>query len=125
MNSAIFAVLALSAFGVNAADLPCSIHPKEGASPADLQALAKVTKPMAERVALGVVRVASAVVESSELEAENGCLIYTFDIKVPRKKSVVEVAIDAGTGQVLSRKIEGPKAQAAEAAADRAGGRER
>ncbi|HEY0803076.1 MAG TPA: hypothetical protein VGD54_19730, partial [Steroidobacteraceae bacterium] len=57
---------------------------------------------------------------SGELEAEGGCLIYSFDIQVPGKKSITEVAVDAGTGKVLWKKHEGPKAQAAEAAADAA-----
>ncbi len=61
-----------------------------------------------------------ASVAAGELEAEGGCLIYSFDIKMPGKKSIIEVAVDAGTGKVLSQKREGPKAQAAEAAADQA-----
>lgn len=102
----------------SAAALPCSIHPTAGIADADLPALAKVTMAAAERTALKTVNVPAAKVASSELESEGGCLIYTFDIKVPGKASVVEVAIDAGTGKLLSKKSEGPRAQAAEAAAD-------
>ena len=108
----------ISAIAASAASLPCSIHPKAGMADAELSALAKVTKAAAETTALKAVNVAVATVESSELESEGGCLIYTFDIKVPGKTSVVEIAIDAGTGKLLSKKSEGPKAQAAEAAAD-------
>lgn len=118
MRFAVLTTLVLASLGANARGLPCSIHPPKGAADADLSALAKVTKAVAERTALKAVNVASPIVESSELEAEGGCLIYTFDIKVPGKAAVIEIAVDAGTGKVLSKKFEGPRAQAAEAAAD-------
>lgn len=104
----------------SAAGLPCSIHPKKGLSDADLATLAKVTQADAQSAALKAVTIKDASVTSGELEAEGGCLIYSFDIKMPGKKSIIEVAVDAGTGKVLSQKREGPKAQAAEAAADQA-----
>ncbi len=103
-----------------AAGLPCSIHPKKGLSNADLAMLAKVSQADAESAALKAVTLKGASVTSGELEAEGGCLIYSFDIKMPGKKSIIEVAVDAGNGRVLSQKREGPKAQAAEAAADQA-----
>lgn len=104
----------------SAAGLPCSIHPKKGLSDADLATLAKVTQADAESAALKAVTLKGASVASGELEAEGGCLIYSFDITMPGKKSIIEVAVDAGSGKVLSQKREGPKAQAAEAAADQA-----
>lgn len=113
-------VALLASFGAGAAKLPCSIHPKAGIADGDLAALAKVTKADAENTALKAVNVVAASVSSSELESESGCLIYTFDIKLPGKTSIIEVAVDAGTGKLLSKVSEGPKAQAAEAAADRA-----
>lgn len=113
------AVLLISA-GANAASLPCTIHPKKGLTDAELVKLAKVSRADAESTALKAVHIDSASVESGELEAEGGCLIYSFDIQIPGKKSIVEIAVDAGTGNVLSKKHEGPKAQAAEKAADAA-----
>ena len=104
----------------SAAGLPCSIHPKKGMADADLPALAAVTQSDAQNTALKAVNVGSATVSSGELEAEAGCLIYSFDIQIPGKKSIIEVAIDAGTGKVLAKKHEGPKAQAAEKVADAA-----
>lgn len=104
--------------GMKAVALPCSIHPEKGLSGTALAALAKVSQPEAEAAALKSVKLPSAKVSSGELEAEGGCLIYSFDIQVPGKKSIIEVAVDAGTGKVLSKKHEGPKEQAAEAAAD-------
>lgn len=116
----IAAGIILTSLGASAAELPCSIHPKKDVSHADLPALATVTRADAERTALKAVNVSSATVSSGELEAEGGCLIYSFDIQIPGKKSIIEVAVDAGTGKVLAKKHEGPKAQAAEKAADAA-----
>ncbi len=120
MKHLIFATVILLSFSASAADLPCSIHPKKGTADADLPALAKVTQADAQSTALKAVNVSSATVSSGELEAEGGCLIYSFDIQIPGKQSIIEVAVDAGTGKVLAKKHEGPKAQAAEKAADAA-----
>ena len=98
---------------------PCSIHPKKGSTDSELVALAKVTQADAEGTALKAVANSTAKVKSAELEAEGGCLIYSFDIAIPGKKSITEVTVDAGTGKVLSRKQEGANEQAAEAAADK------
>ena len=38
----------------------------------------------------------------AELEAEHGCLIWTFDLRIAGKSGVQEVHIDAGNGNVLS-----------------------
>ena len=120
MNKLIISLLLLSSFTVNAAVLPCSIHPAIGASAASLLALATVSRADAERTAMSTVKAIGASVVSGELEAEEGCLIYSFDIQIPNRKYVIEVAVDAGTGEVLAKKKEGPKAQAAEKAADEA-----
>ena len=118
MKQLLFTMTLLTSIGASAAELPCSVHPKKGTADADLSGLAKVTQADAQRSALQAVNVDGASVSSGELEAEGECLIYSFDIKLPGKKSIVEVAVDAGTGAVLSQKREGPKTQAAEAAAD-------
>lgn len=110
----------LISLGASAAGLPCSIHPKKGIADADLPALAKITQADAESTALKAVNISSASVSNGELEEEGGCLIYSFDIKIPGKKSIIEVAVDAGTGKVLAKKHESPKEQAAEKAADAA-----
>ena len=120
-----FAATLCVGLNAHAAALPCSIHPQKGLTPSELASLAKVTRPVAEATALESVKNPSAKVATGELEAEHGCLLYSFDIQVPGKRSVIEVAIDAGTGQVLATKYEGPKAQAAEAAADAAAAKRR
>lgn len=120
MQIMLIAAALLATVGANAAGLPCSIHPRKGTADFDLPALATVSRAVAQGTALKAVNVRSASVESGELEAEAGCLIYSFDIRIPGRKSIVEVLIDAGTGRVLSKKYEGPKAQAAEHTADAA-----
>lgn len=120
MKQLIIATVLLTSLGASAAESPCSIHPKKGMTDSDLPALAKVTQADAQSAALKAVNVSTASVTSGELEAEGGCLIYSFDIQIPGKKSIVEVAVDAGTGKVLAQKQESPKAQAAEKAADAA-----
>jgi uncharacterized membrane protein YkoI len=120
MKCLVFSMAVFAAVSANAAGVPCSIHPKKGLADSELPALTKVTQAAAEATALKSVKIPPATVASGELEAEGGCLIYSFDIKVPGKKSVIEVTVDAGTGKVLSTKHEGPKAQAAESAADAA-----
>lgn len=120
MKQLLIAATLLTSLGAGARELPCSIHPNKGVADAELPALAKVTRTAAESTALKAVNVSSASVTSGELEAEGGCLIYSFDIQIPGQKSIIEVAVDAGTGKVLAKKHEGPKAQAAEKAADAA-----
>lgn len=92
----------IASLGASAASLPCSIHPKKGSTDADFMTLAKISKADAETTALKAVNIASASIEGSELNAEGGCLIYSFDIKSPGKKSVAEVTVDAGNGKVLA-----------------------
>ena len=118
MNQFVVAGSFLVSFGASAAGLPCSIHPPKSVADSALPALAKVSKADAESTALRAVKVEGASVTSGELEAEGNCLIYSFDIAMPDKKSIVEVAVDAGTGRVLSQKRESAKTQAAEAASD-------
>ncbi len=120
MKRLMIAAALLTSLGASAAGLPCDIHPKNGMTDTELAKLAKVSRADAERAALAAVHINSASVTSGELEAEGGCLIYSFDIQIPGKKSIVEVAVDAGTGKVLAKNYEGPKAQTAEKAADAA-----
>ena len=114
MKQLIFIATTLLSTGAVAAGLPCSIHPNKGTDDASLRALAKVSQEDAENTALKAVHGSATNVASGELEAEGGCLIYSFDINVPGNTYILEVAVDAGTGKILSQKREGPRAQAAE-----------
>ena len=57
-------------------------------------------------------------VMSKELEVEDGCLLYSFDLQLHSAEGVEEVFIDAISGKVLSQKHETPAAEAAEKVAD-------
>jgi len=78
---------------------------------------AKVTETLAAKAALA--RVPNGDVQAVELEEENGKLIYSYDIKVPGKSGIEEVAVSAISGKVLSVEHETPATEKKEAAADR------
>ena len=61
---------------------------------------AKLSKADAEKIAL--TRAAGGSVKQSELEKENGRLVWSFDIATPGTSDVTEVQVDAVTGQVVS-----------------------
>ena len=84
-----------------------------------LKAQAKITCEHAHRTAMTKVNKA-AQVKSSELEMENGKLVYSFDIKEPGKDGIEEVQIDAQTGEVVSVKHESARQEAEEAAKEKA-----
>ena len=120
ISSALLCLLAAAGIA-GASPSPCTIHPKEGASKADLASLAKVTEVDARKAALASLKdPAKGTVKESELESENGCLVYSFDIAIAGESGIQEVQVDAGDGKVLSSEHEGPKAEAAEKAKDKA-----
>ena len=57
----------------------CSIHPPAGATQAELIKLATVSQLQAQHSAMASLKGRNASVVSSELEAEDGCLIWSFD----------------------------------------------
>ncbi len=69
--------------------------------PADLAKQAKVSLEAAQHTALA--RVPRSEVRSVELEKEGGKLIYSFDLVVPGKSGVEEVAVSAITGKVVAK----------------------
>ena len=82
-------------------DLNCSIKAKKLTSKSELTAMAKVTDADARKTALDKVGVSGATITKGGIESEDGCLLYSFDLKTPGKKGVDEVIVDAGTGMVL------------------------
>jgi hypothetical protein len=98
----------------------CSIHPTKGMSDAQLQGLAKLSHAKAEKIAVAELDGKGAVsVSSAELEAEYGCLIWSFDLRVAGKSGVQEIQVDAGDGKVLSVKHENPRQETVEASKER------
>lgn len=76
---------------------------------------AKITMKQARTTALA--QVPGGRVKSSELEKEDGKLLYSFDIRAG--KGIKEVHVDAITGEVLGVKDESPVNEAKERREDR------
>jgi hypothetical protein len=79
-----------------------SIRPTGELKPTELPALAKISFQQATAAAL---KVAPGGVLKAELEVEDGNLMYSFEI-VGADKTITEVEIDAGNGQVLGTEKE-------------------
>ena len=115
-----FAILA-SCITVYGATMPCSIHPPKRARASSLPALTKVSQADAERTALASIGApAGAKVAEGELEVEHGCLVYSFDIRMPGQSGIEEVMVDPGTGKVISHTHESARQEAAEQVKDEA-----
>jgi hypothetical protein len=80
---------------------------------------AKVTAEAATRTAAA--RVPTGHVKSAEIEKEDGKLIYSFDIVVPRQEGIQEVNVDAMTGAVIGVEHESAAAEQKEKADDKQG----
>ena len=79
----------------------------------DLKALAKISKDSARKIALAKVAKGSKIT-SSALERENGVVVYSFDIRVPKETGREEILVNAIDGSVVSQTHETPKQEAAE-----------
>jgi len=90
---------------------------KTAESQATLQKEAKVTEATARATALK--EVPNGTVKSSELERENGKLIYSYDITVPGKSGVEEVNVNAIDGSVVGKVHESAKTEKKEAAKEK------
>jgi uncharacterized membrane protein YkoI len=87
---------------------------KKSESQGALKKEAKISEATARATALK--EVPNGKVKSSELERENGKLVYSFDIAAPGKTGVEEVNIDAIDGSVVSQEHESAKMEKKEAA---------
>ena len=83
-----------------------------------LKAKAKISQEVATATALA--SVPNGKIKSSEIENEDNQLVWSFDIATPKSNNITEIMVDAKTGKVVSNKVETPKDQKAEAAADKA-----
>ena len=79
---------------------------------AKLKSEAKVSE--ADAIATAQKEVPDGKIESAEIEREGGKLIYSFDIKVPKKSGVEEVNVDAVNGTVVKKEHETAKEEKAE-----------
>ena len=83
---------------------------------ARLLAKAKVSRETAGETALA--KVPGGTIKEAELEKEKGKLIWSFDITTPDSKNIMEVNVNAITGDVVGVETETPEDQAKEAAED-------
>ncbi len=88
---------------------------KKEESAAALRAEAKIPEATARATALGQVPTGSSV-KKYELEREHGTLIYSYDITVPGKTGIEEIAVSALDGSIVAREHETPKMEKKEAA---------
>lgn len=77
-----------------------------------LEAQAKVSKADAEKSALA--KVPGGTIKEGEIEKEDGKLVWSIDITTPDSEDVIEVNVDASTGEVLSVEKESSEDQAKE-----------
>ena len=82
------------------------------AEQARLQKEARISSKHAREIALAHVR--RGTIESSELERENGKLIYSFDIHEAGRHDVTEVNVDAMNGRIVAIGHENARKEAAE-----------
>jgi hypothetical protein len=111
----IFAFLFLP-LALSAAQLTCSTRVVTSPEDSALPGLAKISKPEAEKTALAKIKMSRKEIARSELEIEQGCLVYSFDVRVASKPDIEKIVVDAGTGKILSHKHESRKQVAAEQA---------
>jgi uncharacterized membrane protein YkoI len=105
-------VSALAVLLVSAATVAGAQTPSAKETQAQLRKEAKITWRHARATALK--EVPNGRVTSSELEREDGKLVYSYDIKVPGKAGREEVLVDATTGAVVKREHESAKTEASE-----------
>lgn len=110
----LIAIASMFAFGA-------SVALASGESQAKLQAEAKISEADARITALA--KVPAGTISSSELEKEHGKLIWSFDIAQADSKNITEVQVDAKTGKIVSTKMETPRHEAKEAAAEKKEGK--
>ena len=109
----IFASLFLP-LALSAAQLTCSTRVAKNPGQEALAGLAKISKSEAEKTALAKIKMSRKETARSELEVDQGCLVYSFDVRVASKPGIEKIKVDAGTGEILLHKHESRKQVAAE-----------
>jgi uncharacterized membrane protein YkoI len=68
--------------------------------------VAQATIPESTAAVTAAARVPGGTIQAVELENEGGKLIYSYDLKVAGKRGIVEVNVDARTGEVVNTENE-------------------
>ena len=121
INRSIALLATVGALALSAS--PVAAQAKEKAVPAKHETQAQLQKEaktsMADAKATALKLVPAGKIKSSELERENGKLIYSFDIATKGKSGIDEVNVDAVTGTVIGGVVhENAAAEAKEAKAE-------
>jgi uncharacterized membrane protein YkoI len=101
-------IAALAVTSVSSAATTCSIRPAKDATDAQLAKLAKITQADAEKRALARVKSPAKVI-GSELQVEDGCLVWALIVKGTGQSAIQTLNVDAGTGKVLLVKHDSAK----------------
>ena len=116
---ALLAAALLVSFSASAAELNCSIKASKEQAKGDLTTMAKIATDAAKKTALNDVKASDATIANGGLEVQNGCLVYSYDVKVPGKSGTQEVLVDAGNGKVLKSYHESAVKESAETVAEK------
>lgn len=80
----------------------CRIRPPRRSSPEELRALVRVSQEEAGKTAVAsLAPLKPGDVISSDVESFEGCLVWPFTLRLPSRKGVQEVFVDAGDGKVV------------------------
>ncbi|HYN40953.1 MAG TPA: PepSY domain-containing protein [Thermoanaerobaculia bacterium] len=80
----------------------CTIRPPRNASSEELNRLARISQEEARKTAVAsLAPLKPGDVISSDVEPFEGCLVWSFTLRLPGKKGVQEVFVDAGDGKVV------------------------
>jgi hypothetical protein len=80
----------------------CTIRPPRRSSPEELRALVRVSQEEAGKTAVAsLAPLKPGDVISSDVESFEGCLVWPFTLRLPSRKGVQEVFVDAGDGKVV------------------------
>ncbi|MCL4807695.1 MAG: hypothetical protein KJ062_07855 [Thermoanaerobaculia bacterium] len=80
----------------------CTIRPPRRSSPGELRALVRVSQEEAGKAAVAsLAPLKPGDVISSDVESFEGCLVWPFTMRLPTKRGVQEVFVDAGDGKVV------------------------
>ena len=113
MLAVLFGLTACNGEKAPADAAPASTYPSvtaaapDSAELAEQVTLAKEVKVLeADARVTALKEIPGATFDKVELERENGKLIYSYDLKIPGKEGIEEVAIDALTGAVVNKEHE-------------------
>jgi hypothetical protein len=80
----------------------CAVRPPRGARPEELRGLVRVSQEEAGKAAVAsLAPLKPGDVISSDVEVFDGCLVWPFTLRLPARRGVQEVFVDAGDGKVV------------------------